>query len=303
METPILLIIFNRPDTTQRIFDIIRVVKPKYLFIAADGPRPDNPTDIEACRAARAIIEQVDWPCTVRTLFRTENRGCGQGPAEAITWFFDHVEEGIILEDDCLPTEDFFDFCTKMLTYYRGSPNISVISGTNLMLKWKSTRQPYLFCLTGPTWGWATWKRAWQYFDYNLTEWGNESNRDIVKKLLREVEYKYWGTIFDELYKCRRTDVWDYQWYLARLINCPISIVPSVNLVSNIGYGKGATHTIYKSAIIEMPIFSYRYDLFFRDIELDKLFDRVVFERFYNPNKKTLLRRVLIKFSRVVLAK
>lgn len=108
LSTPVLFIVFNRVQTTQQVFDRIKQVQPKYLFVAADGPRPDKPDDIQKCADTRKIIEQIDWDCELKTLFREENRGCGYGPAEAITWFFEHVEYGIILEDDCLPSLSFF---------------------------------------------------------------------------------------------------------------------------------------------------------------------------------------------------
>jgi hypothetical protein len=169
--TPVLFIIFNRPGTTQQVFDAIKQQKPKYLFVAADGPRPDKPDDKEKCKATRAIIDQVDWDCNLKTLFRDENRGCGYGPAEAITWFFDHVEEGIILEDDCLPSPYFFKFCSVILERYKSDTRIGIISGTNPLIRWNINQKDYIFSRFGSTWGWATWRRAWMYFDHEMNNW------------------------------------------------------------------------------------------------------------------------------------
>ena len=150
--TPVLLIIFNRPLHTQKIFDQIKKIKPKHLFIVGDGPRPHRPDDIQKCAATRKIIEQIDWDCKLRTLFRNENRGCGHGPAEAISWFFEHVEAGIILEDDCLPDISFFPFCELLLKEYKNDSNIFLISGTNPLQKWKENKSVYFEAKFGWTW-------------------------------------------------------------------------------------------------------------------------------------------------------
>lgn len=146
-ETPVLLIIFNRPDATRQTLDAIRRVRPRQLFVAADGPRPDKPTDPERCQAARAVIHEVDWPCAVQTLFRAENRGCGHGPAEAITWFFGQVEAGIILEDDCVPEESFFPYCQSLLEHYQHDDKVYMISGTNALRKWPFSKSSYCLAI------------------------------------------------------------------------------------------------------------------------------------------------------------
>ncbi len=185
-ETPILFIVFNRPDTTQQVFNVIKRIKPKYLFVAADGPRPDVPADIEKCKRTRLIVEQVDWDCEIKTLFRDQNKGCGRGPAEAITWFFEYVDEGIILEDDCVPHIEFFKFIPLMLEKYRNESRIFLIIGTNFLGEWRPKKHSYFFSLFAHTWGWATWKRAWKLYDFELNKLGIKGKLPAIKKKITE---------------------------------------------------------------------------------------------------------------------
>ncbi|MCC5612600.1 glycosyltransferase family 2 protein, partial [Nostoc sp. CHAB 5834] len=157
--------------------------------MAADGPRPHKPTDIERCMETRAIVEEIDWPCTVHTFFRPHNRGCGRGPAEAITWFFEHVDAGIILEDDCLPDQSFFPYCQILLDKYRHNDSVYMITGTNALKKWTRRRESYFFSYMGHSLGWASWRRAWDMFDYSMHDWGTESGRQKIKETLAQPTY------------------------------------------------------------------------------------------------------------------
>src|SRR5258708_3549575 len=171
--TPILFLIFNRPFPTRRVFAEIRKARPAKLFVAADGPRPDKPEDLETCRETREIIKDIDWPCEVQTLFRDKNLGCGVAVSGAITWFFQNVEQGIILEDDCLPDPSFFPFCTELLERYKDDERILLISGNFLQQKNKKfmVKASYYGTLIPHLWGWASWRRAWAKYDFNLTKW------------------------------------------------------------------------------------------------------------------------------------
>jgi hypothetical protein len=168
---PVLLIIFNRLDTTRKVLNSLKEVKPKFLFIAADGPRLNIIGESERCEKVRNwVLENVDWDCEVKTLFRKHNLGCGYGPANAISWFFDNVKEGIILEDDCVPDTTFFEYCSILLEKYRDDNRISIISGTNIdKQKYFSPKsESYFFSVFPLTWGWATWKRNWDNFDFQI---------------------------------------------------------------------------------------------------------------------------------------
>ena len=246
----ILLIVFNRPQPTRRVFEAVRRARPARLYIAADGPRPDRPTDAALCAETRALVTAgVDWPCEVRTLFRDENRGCGRGPAGAIDWFLGCEAEGIILEDDCLPTAGFFRFCTELLQRYRHDTRVLHISGNNLS---REARQPgaaggesYYFSGRVHSWGWATWRRAWQHFDFHLTLLPELRRRGALTEIYPSLmERQYWLRKFEALRTGRQpAHIWDYQWHFAVAANGGLTVVPAVNLVTNIGFGADATHT------------------------------------------------------------
>jgi hypothetical protein len=164
----VLLTGFNRPDAIARVLDAVRRYRPATLFVAMDGPRIDRPGEAERCAAARGAVAAVDWPCEVEYLLRNENLGCRRAMAEAIDWFFDHVEDGIIIEDDCLPSPGFFPFVESLLDRYRDDERVAMISGTNVLRKWRPRGESYFFGSYGAVWGWATWRRAWQHADTRL---------------------------------------------------------------------------------------------------------------------------------------
>ena len=196
-DTPILFIIFNRPDTTQVVFNRIKEIKPKYLFIAADGPRLNVSDEVEKCEETREIINQIDWDCELKTLFRDRNLGCGMGVSSAITWFFDYVEQGIILEDDCLPDLTFFEFTALMLEKYKDNNKIKMISGTNYFFNKVKSKESYYFSKCFFIWGWATWKRAWSEFDFDMKSWPKNKKKHFLQTIFENKKiYNYWNIMF-----------------------------------------------------------------------------------------------------------
>lgn len=254
MQTPVLFLIFNRPDTTKRVFQAIRQAKPTNLYVAADGPRPGKQDDQKKCLEARNVIESVDWPCEVKTLYRNQNLGCRLAVSSAISWFFDEVEEGIVLEDDCLPHPDFFDFCTLMLATYRKDPRVMHISGDNFQFGRKRGNGSYYFSGIAHIWGWATWRRAWKQYDVDMKDYPHllkTPNRSTF--FLNKESEKYWLFYFDRVY--RKAGTWDYQWTYAVMKNRGFCIMPNVNLISNIGFGNQATHAEKKTdRVANMPV-------------------------------------------------
>lgn len=249
LTTPVLFLIFNRPDKTQKVFNAIRQAKPKQLFIAADGPRPDREGEIEECQKARQIATSVDWDCEVKTLFRDKNLGCKIAVSSAIDWFFKNVEEGIILEDDCLPSQSFFWFCQELLEYYRNDTRVMYISGDNFQFGHKRGEGTYYFSKYSHIWGWATWRRAWNFFDLNMNNFEEFETENQINNIFRiRQQQKYWMKFFQLAYD-GKIDTWDYQWVYTCLINNGLCIMPNVNLVSNIGFGSDSTHMKYKSSI------------------------------------------------------
>lgn len=236
METPVLFIIFNRPEITDKVFSIIRSVKPKYLYIAADGPRSNNIKDIGLCEKTRMIINKIDWDCNYLTLLRSTNLGCGTAVSEAINWFFSNVDEGIILEDDCLPDLSFFSYCTQLLIFYRNNESIMHISGTNLIVdqnKYKMTYS-YYFSSIPHIWGWATWRRAWVLYDFKM------KNLDQLNTVRKDIKSILPMNLLNAVAH-GEIDTWDAQWLYTVTINHGIVIKPSVNLIMNIGLLNG-TH-------------------------------------------------------------
>ncbi len=237
---PVLFLIFNRPDTTQLVFDRIRQVRPSQLFIAADGPRTHKPGEAALCEQTRQIVSQVDWDCEVQTLFREENLGCKRAVSLAIDWFFSQVDAGIILEDDCLPEPTFFSFCTDLLDRYRHDDRVMHISGITFQARRDVTAgASYYFSGFASIWGWATWRRAWQRYNVDPAE--NARHVSLTAPYFNQ--RLRW--ILNEV-STGRLDTWDVQWLVAIRRHNGLSIVPRISQVTNIGFGLSATHTVRK---------------------------------------------------------
>lgn len=288
LSTPLALIIFNRPNATRRVFEVIRQVMPSTLFVIADGPRSDHPEDQAKCAETRAVIDGVDWDCKVIKNYSDENLGCGLRPATGISWVFDQVEEAIFLEDDCIPDLSFFRFCEELLDAYRDDERIMMISGTNTFRTWKSDRQSYLFSYISTAWGWASWRRAWKHFDFQMKLWAESEVRDRVRDVLgTDILAKN----FDAVYTGKIKSAWDYQWVFARLSQSGLVITPTVNLVTNVGFGEHSTH--HKSTNdpkFNLPSSSVSFPLKPPLVVApDREFDRVRFREW--RKNKSLLRR------------
>lgn len=244
LDTPILFLIFNRPDVTVRVFAEIRVAQPKQLFIAADGPRVGKEGEAELCDETRKLVmEQIDWECDVKTLFREDNLGCRRAVSGAISWFFDNVEEGIVLEDDCLPDPSFFSYCSELLERYRNDERVMMISGDNFQRGQKRGVASYYFSKIPHIWGWASWKRAWQHYTVDMGDYEEFKSQGQIADVFNTVgEQQFWLTNFSMVAE-QNMDTWDFQWVYAIMRNSGLCIAPNVNLVSNIGFGDSATRT------------------------------------------------------------
>lgn len=253
LDTPVLFLVFNRPDLTERVFARIRECRPTRLFVAADGPRPGKAGEAEQCALTRAATENIDWPCEVKRLYREENLGCKVAVSGGISWFFENVEEGIILEDDCLPDPLFFDFCAELLERYRTTDEVMQIGGTNFQGGRRAGDGSYYFTRYPHIWGWATWRRVWQGYDPEMERWPAEKPAVMARPLTRRARKMVSGT-FDEV-KAGRIDTWDYQLVFQLLAAGGLAINPECNLVENIGFDERATHTKggESPAIISVP--------------------------------------------------
>lgn len=245
IETPVTIIVFNRPHTTSKVFSRIAEAKPRKLFVVADGPRKDHPDDVERCAETRSIFDQVDWDCEVSKRFLDVNIGCGKGPAEGISWVFEKVEQTIILEDDCVPDPTFFRFCDELLDYYRSDKRVMMIGGRSNLYDTRIRKNSYYFSKLPACWGWATWKRAWQFFDMKVHLWPLMKNSDLLTDImLNPEEVEYWAKLLDQAYTdAGEGDYWDFQWAFTCWVNHGLTILPTTNLITNIGFGEDATHT------------------------------------------------------------
>lgn len=240
--TPVLFLIYNRPDLTQEVFSSIRLASPPRLYIACDGAKNEQEAAI-VNGIRESILGQIDWSCEVKTLFRANNLGCKKAVSEAVTWFFENEEMGIILEDDCLPSQNFFILCEELLAKYQDDMRVWHIAGNNFLEGYiRDPDYSYYYSYYGSIWGWATWRNRWQKYDVTM---GNLP--EIVRKEYMWDVFGNWSESNFRLSKFKELqhglNTWDYQWAFARLINSGLSIVPHANLVTNIGFGPHATHT------------------------------------------------------------
>jgi hypothetical protein len=242
--TPIAFIIFNRPDTTQLVFNEIRRIKPTKILIIGDGPRPERIGEAEKCLETRRIVEQIDWDCEVLKNYSELNLGCKKRVSSGLDWVFSEVEEAIILEDDCRPHPSFFLYCQELLEKYCHDERIANISGDNFQLGRKHGEFSYYFSRQNHIWGWATWRRAWRDYDVEMKLWPEVRDGEWLKGWLGNDPdlIRFWSTNFENTYQ-GKVDTWDYQWVFTGWINSRFTIIPQVNLISNIGFQAEATHT------------------------------------------------------------
>lgn len=255
MNTPLLLITWRRPHTLRQVIDAIRPVAPTRLYVACDGPNPDRPGEAEKVEATRALIElAIDWPCAIERLYFGTNQGCRLGVSRAITWFFEQVEEGIILEDDCVPHPDFFIYCTNLLEYYRNDTRVWSICGSNFQSDKIASKATYYFSIHGDSWGWATWKRAWRHYSEAEQNWPVFRDSGCLSDIFLNIyEQAYWRFTLDRLFDEGKPSSWAYQWFLTSYMNNGLHIWPNCALIRNVGYGDDATHTKVSEFFMGQP--------------------------------------------------
>jgi hypothetical protein len=241
---PVVFFIFNRPEQTAQVFGTLHAARPAKLLVVADGPRAARPGEAKLCEQTREILDGVDWPCRVLRNFSDINLGCGRRVASGMDWAFEQVEEAIILEDDCLPDPSFFGFCAESLERYRHDDRIMMISGDNFQNGRQWTSDSYYFSRIPHCWGWATWRRAWHLFDFEMSDWPQHRSTRWLKNIaMNPMLAHHWTRCFDAV-RNGEIDTWDYQWMYCMFRHNGLSIVPEVNLVTNIGFGGTATHTL-----------------------------------------------------------
>ena len=302
MKTPVAFIIFNRPDTTARVFETIRQAKPSKLLVVADGARQGKIGEAEKCTATRAIIDSVDWECEVLTNYSDVNLGCKRRVSSGIDWVFEQVEEAIILEDDCLPDPSFFPYCEELLEKYKHDTRIMAISGTNFQFGHKRTTDSYYFSRFPYIWGWATWRRAWKHYDVEMTLWNTIIDGGWLGDILQDDSaVKSWQQSFQAVYD-GKIDTWDYQWTFTCWLQSALAIVPSINLVSNIGFGAEATHTTNEvndlaSIPVESMLFPLKHPEF---VVRDMQTDNYVQKTFYSAKLSGRIKKFIDRYINIV---
>ena len=274
LKTPVAFIVFNRPDLTQLVFQEIAKARPRVLLIICDGPRDGVEGEAERVLQVRKIVESIDWECDLLTNYSEKNLGCRVRVSSGLNWVFTQVEEAIVLEDDCLPDPSFFDYCQELLDFYRDNKLIGMISGDNFY----QVHAPYSYYYSKyfHIWGWATWRDRWESsYDVNMKSWPETKNSVTILRLIgKPKSQKYWTKIFQRVYD-GLIDTWDYQWLYANWSRGRISIMPSKNLIRNIGFGLGATHTKYRSPLADLPIYPMKFPLLHPPrVEIDVSSDR-----------------------------
>ncbi|CAM3526955.1 hypothetical protein [Marinicrinis lubricantis] len=287
LNTPVVFIIFNRPDTTALVFEEIKRVKPKELFIIADGPRENNTGDRTLCRKVRTIVDDIDWNCKVYKNFSETNLGCRQRVYTGLNWVFEHVETAIILEDDCLPSPSFFSYCEELLDRYKYDSRIMTISGNNFNSDYDPRNEgDYSFSRYPHIWGWATWKRAWDLYDINMSIWPWVRDKGFLNDILHEPEVvNYWYGKFQNTFSGKNEHSWDYQWILTSWLHRALTIIPRVNLVTNIGFGRNdATQTTQLDDLLSnLPLEEIKLplthpSLMIQDILLDQYTEQHIYK-------------------------
>lgn len=298
VKTPVVLFIFNRPDLTKLVFLEIRKRQPKKLFLVSDGARSDKPGESEKVERAREIIKLVDWDCEIITNFSEINLGCKKRVSSGIDWVFGQVEEAIILEDDCMPNQTFFQFCDELLEKYRNNEKIGMISGDNFQMGVQRGEGSYYFSRYAHIWGWATWRRAWKKYDVTIASWPKVKydTQFWKSKSLRKVELEYWQSAFQQVYD-NNFDTWDHQWTYACWVNDMLTIMPNKNLISNIGFGPQATHTHGSSQYANMKTYEMGFPLVHPKLIIaDKTADDITSKGMFNlPLWKKELKKIIPK--------
>jgi hypothetical protein len=241
---PVAFFIFNRPALTARVLAAIAQARPPRLLVVADGPRGDQPEDEALVRQARAVLDEVDWPCEVRRCYSDVNLGCGRRVATGLDWVFSQTDEAIILEDDCVPEPSFFAFCEELLERYGADERVQMVSGCNVLSPEQSGPYSYYFSRCYHIWGWATWARSWRHYDFEMRDWpALRDTRWLERHLRSRTAAQVARVLFEGTYSGQIRQ-WDFQWAFSGWRRNALAVIPAVNLVSNVGFGNAATHTV-----------------------------------------------------------
>ncbi|MGA7750965.1 MAG: glycosyltransferase family 2 protein [Gallionella sp.] len=283
LNTPVAIFTFNRPQLTERLLGILAQVKPRRILVVSDGPRSHVASDAEKCMVVRRLFDNLDWECRVERNFAESNMGSFPRNSSGLNWVFDQVEEAIILEDDCMPDLSFFPYCEELLERYRDDSRVGLISGNNFLRQSADQKKPSYFFSSYPmTWGWASWRRTWHQVDLNMPYWPQfRDSGKLRQAVFSSSEARYWQSIYDAILERRMNNAWDYQLILACLKFNLLTIVPSVNLVSNVGFGLDSTHSQGANNLVDnVPAHGLKFPLVHPDkVQASKRLGYRIFRR------------------------
>ncbi|MEL7508633.1 MAG: glycosyltransferase family 2 protein [Cyanobacteria bacterium J06554_1] len=296
LKIPVVICIFKRFESTKKVLEAVKHYAPDQIFVIADGPR--NKDEAVKCSKTRSLFNDVGWPCKVYRNFSEEKLGGKARVSSGISWVFKHVDKAIILEDDCMPSQDFFAFCAELLTKYAEEPRVMQIAGSNFQYGRRRTKYSYYFSNYPLCWGWATWRRAWKNFDIDIKAWPKAREKDLIKKVLNHNRAeRYWTKLFQNIYDGRVKHGWDYRWTLACWLQGGLTITPEKNLVANIGNTNDAAHMQHKSShLIDLSVDSLEFPLKHNPIiEKESKADAFTFDAYYSSPLLWRLSRKLKK--------
>ena len=293
-ESPVALFMWRRPDTTARVIDAIRAARPRRLLVVANAPRPGVEGEEELCEKTRALLETVDWHCEVRTDFAGSHLSQTERIESGLDWVFGQVEQAIVLEDDCVPDPSFFPYCDELLERYRDDERVMSISGDNFQFEDPASEDSYYFSRFPQTWGWATWRRAWEGHDREMSAWPELRDSGWLEQIFDEPNAAaYWAHFLEANYRDR--DAWDRAWLLTSLMREAVHAIPNVNLVSNIGFREDATHTHpeYAGLFADLPTAPVEFPLRHpASLEPNAAADEYTDRLQFGGNVTSMLRRV-----------
>jgi hypothetical protein len=295
----VVVIIYNRPDHTRRLFEQIERVKPHRIFIIADGPKYNNSHDKKKCEECREIFNQVDWTEDIHKNFAASNMGLKARVSSGLDWVFTYTDQAIILEDDCIPSEDFFSYCSLALEEFKSNDEVSVITGDNFQNGIVRGDGSYYFSKYNHCWGWATWKRAWKLYDGNIEFWPDwKLSEDWSSMFQSNQEKKYWTEIFEKVYR-GELNSWAYPWTASVWKNGGLTVTPNVNLVENIGFDDQATNTFSKRKKILSRAGKLKAFKPPSSIELNTIADDYVFRNHFGGWKKEFPYTLIFKLYKL----
>lgn len=299
-DIPILLLTYKRFETTQKIVQILKIIKPAKIYFASNAPNPENINDEFAVSEVRSLINQIDWECEIVPLFRVNHLKVKDSIADSISWFFQNEELGIILEDDCIPNFTFFEYCRNLLLKYKDDNRIGLISGNNFQNgKFLGGDSSYYFSKYAHIWGWATWRRTWKIYQKNIEDWPQiKRNKIFYNLFFNKDERLFWEAKFDSIYFLN-FNTWDYQLTYSLWKNGLLSVIPNVNLVSNHGFGATATHTKEIDQFSKMKTTEIRFPLNHPDTFISNYQADIYFGKMHCV-KPTLLKRVISKIKSII---